>query len=381
MDIPSHIAALMARVLSGNASAEDQQELKEYLLSNPEALEQLDNLRKIWEPNTGAGNKGSDEKLHRLLKRAKTIQAVIPAVPEVSTESGEEETVLFVRPVVPLWKRMMKYAAILVFIAGVAFAVKWISGTQKETSLAEDEQEAEHKIVASNGSRTRAMLPDGTKLWLNAGSSISYKNDFGTQDREVVLHGEAFFDVTRDTLHPFIVHAGDIDVRVLGTVFNVKSYEGDQYMETTLLHGAVEVTTRHDKNSKVLLKPHQKLIIPVNSRPGDTAKTVAKERVSMNKYRFRLEELNTKSEAKTLVETAWVFNRLEFRNETLEAIAGKFKRWFNVEVVFEDEAVKQLVFTASFENETIEEAIAALQHVTPFRYKKTANEIRILSAE
>ena len=109
-------------------------------------------------------------------------------------------------------------------------------------------QKAE-KLLSTKGSRSRSLLPDGTTVWLNAGSKLYYENDFnGT--REVRLEGEAFFDVVKQTDRPFIVHTSGIDIKVLGTAFNVKSYPEDKTVETTLYRGLVQVFRQEDTPKK-----------------------------------------------------------------------------------------------------------------------------------
>ena len=117
-------------------------------------------------------------------------------------------------------------------------------------------------IEAQNGSRSRSVLPDGSTVWLNAGSKLYYENDFTGATREVRLEGEAFFDVVKKTDRPFIVHTSGIDIKVLGTAFNVKSYPEDKTVETTLYRGSVKVF-RHEESETgaIHLKPNEKLIL------------------------------------------------------------------------------------------------------------------------
>src|SRR5439155_8152 len=108
---------------------------------------------------------------------------------------------------------------------------------------------------------TYMVLPDGTQVWLNAESRITYSNTFNKSLREVNLEGEAYFDVTHDAAHPFIVHTSSIAIKVLGTAFTVKSYASDKTIEATLLRGSIEVVKNNDPSApKVILRPHEKLV-------------------------------------------------------------------------------------------------------------------------
>ena len=105
------------------------------------------------------------------------------------------------------------------------------------------------------------LLPDGSTVWLNAGSRLTYDSLYGTTLREVTLSGEAYFDVVKNPKKPFIIHTGKINIRVLGTVFNVKSYPEEQTIETSLIKGSIEVSFPSQPSKKIILKPNQKLII------------------------------------------------------------------------------------------------------------------------
>src|SRR5437773_11061947 len=138
-----------------------------------------------------------------------------------------------------------------------------------------------NEIEAKKGARSYMLLPDGTKVWLNSDSKLEYKDNFNDSIREVTLSGEAYFDVVKDAAHPFIVHTSDIDIRVLGTAFNVKSYPKESSIETTLIHGLIEVTNKKLPGSpKVILNPHEKLVfrkqenrqLPVTDKPPATNK-------------------------------------------------------------------------------------------------------------
>ena len=169
----------------------------------------------------------------------------------------------------------------------------------------------EQLIVAQNGSRSKVLLPDGTTVWLNGGSKLYYDYEFAGPLREVRLDGEAFFDVVKHLDRPFIVHAGKIDIKVHGTAFNVKCYEGDKNIETTLLHGAIEVVDNSDrKKPPVFLEPNQKLIIPV-----------AEPKIALSsapEKHFELVDLEKELPETERVETAWSLNRMEVRGERFE---------------------------------------------------------------
>jgi transmembrane sensor len=238
-------------------------------------------------------------------------------------------------------------------------------------------------IITQNGSRTRSLLADGTIVWLNVGSKLFYENDFNGATREVRLEGEAFFDVVKQTNRPFIVHTSGIDIKVLGTAFNVKSYPEDKNVETTLYRGLVQVLRHEDSLSKpIQLIPNHKLILPKHAaietiKLSEERRPSAKEPASPD-----ITPIDSTKKESERIETAWRYNRLEFSGDNFEEVAKKLQRWYNVTIVFRDEKVKQLNgVTGSFENETVAEAFAALKELYPINYKITNHEIFVESSK
>ena len=226
-------------------------------------------------------------------------------------------------------------------------------------------------------------MQDGTTVWLNAGSKLYYENDFAGTTREVRLIGEAFFDVIKRPEQPFIVHASGIDIKVLGTAFNVKSYPEDKNVETTLYRGLVNVL-RHNApaGTTIRLKPNEKLILPKQAAiiiPDLSEKltTSAKEPPAS----FTITHIDSTKKENERFETAWLYSRLEFRGDNFEELALKMERWYNVTIVFTDDEVKKLNFNGSFEKETVEQAFKGLKAAVPFNYKINDHEISVGSSQ
>jgi transmembrane sensor len=233
-----------------------------------------------------------------------------------------------------------------------------------------------NRIETKLGARSRMELPDGTTVWLNAGSILTYPSPFYSPNREVTLDGEAFFDVRKDPVHPFIVHTSSMNIKVLGTSFNIKAYAHDKVMEATLIKGSVEITRKDAPNAPtILLRPNEKLIFrtlpPVSSNallPISSTSISNVEVTSLKPYKG----------SGDLVETSWVNNRLEFSAESFEDLAAKMERWYNVRISFDSDALKSYKFTGSFEKETIRQALEELKLTARFNYKSNNNDIEIL---
>ena len=234
-----------------------------------------------------------------------------------------------------------------------------------------------NEIATRKGSKSRIVLPDSTVVWLNADSKIIYPDNFQEKKREVQLTGEAFFEVTKDTQRPFIIHTNSIDIKVLGTVFNVRSYPEESTSETSLLKGEVEITI-HQSNKKYLLSPNQKLTVanydPVVA-PGKNAKTIPGNS-HVQQPLLTLDNIHYNEDSITTA-TSWIENTLYVDNEILEKVISKIERWYDIEAEINNEKLKTAHFTGAFENKTLSEVMDALSLSNHFKYKIEGNKLII----
>jgi ferric-dicitrate binding protein FerR (iron transport regulator) len=185
------------------------------------------------------------------------------------------EKISSVRGTRSLARWTMRIAAVLIIAAVGIYTFKRL-GRNKEPVVTPNAE-----VATAMGTRTKAVLSDGTTYWLNAGSKLTYEKIFGKNSREVSLTGEAFFDVVKLTDRPFIVHTSGIDIKVLGTAFNVKSYPDDKKVEITLYRGFVKVFRQQDSESKAIqLRPNEKLIFNRQKSPETVIlmRTIVQER-------------------------------------------------------------------------------------------------------
>ena len=209
-------------------------------------------------------------------------------------------------------------------------------------------------------------------VWLNASSNLTYEKDFGKDLREVNLVGEGFFNVVKDPAHPFVIHTKVLDVKVLGTEFNVKAYPNDAYTETSLIRGSVEVTIKNRPNERHYLKPNEKMSV------ANDILNVAEKTNEISKPIILTEPLTYYHADSTVVETSWVENKLIFQeNETFREVALKMERWYGVHISFGDDGVAEIRPFGSFTNETITQALDALREGFRFNYKINGDDIVI----
>jgi len=360
---------LVARVLNGEASVNEQQELLEILRQDETLQQQYDLLSRIWKEKEGISDYHDKEAAQRAISRI------------INKAENENDYFEMNQNRNRSRKRRIWMVAALALVIAIS---GWLLLANR--SVDKSDNAKEEAIETKNGSRTRSILPDGTTVWLNAGSKLSYDDDFGGSVRNVTLEGEAFFNVLKDAKRPFIVHTSGIDIKVLGTAFNVKSYPEDKTVETTLYRGSVKVFRQEDSEDRAIqLKPNEKLILAkkaandVQELSNEGRSPSAKAPIQAS---FTIARIDSTKKENERLETAWLYSRLEFEGDNFEELARKLERWYNITIVFTDESVKQLSFTGKFENETVEQVFKYLKEANSlFNYKINNHEISVGSAQ
>ena len=364
MDL-EYIWNLVAKKLSGEASEAELEELHRELRQNPDIHYSLQTIYDLWQSNVEYPASFVEKAYKRHLNRIQDAGVVLP---------NDEQSVT-----IPVKRRLFTAKAGPVFWIIAILAFGFMASLELKTPAMNSKTGAIIKnsgeIVTRNGSKTNLLLPDGTRVWLNAGSKLNYDTTYGITIREVTLSGEAFFDVIKNPSRPFIIHTGEINIKVLGTAFNVKSYAGDKTIETSLIRGSIEVTFNHYSSKKINLKPNQKLVV-LNSeiKVGETKHSG----IMIPGSQVAIGHLNHFGSDSIVTETAWVQNKLIFQDESFENIARQLERWYGVSIIFEKQELKETHLTGSFKNESIRQALDALKLTASFNYKiSNINKISI----
>ena len=235
--------------------------------------------------------------------------------------------------------------------------------SQQGNTLQYTAAEDQNKLVYNTlnipfGRQFDLVLSDGTKVKLNSGSSIKYPVRFlKGQDRKVFLKGEAYFDVTTDKAHPFIVNADEMNIRVLGTQFNLSFYPEDEDISTVLVEGAVVL---YKEGADINTNTSSQLV------PGQMAE--------WNKINNTM----TVKEVDTNIYTAWKDGYLLFKASSFYSIRSKLERHFNITIEDRSGRLANQIYTATFRNETIEEILEAFKEDTHFEYIQQGSKIIIL---
>ena len=208
----------------------------------------------------------------------------------------------------------------------------------------------ENQLIVPRGGEYRITLSDGTRVWLNAASVLTFPPVFAGNERKVRLVGEAFFEVTPDTARPFIVATARMDIKVLGTSFNVSVYEDEETVHTTLVKGSVEV--QPVQQEAIMLKPGEQACLAGN--------------------RMTVKAVNTRQF------TSWIDGKFMFCNTALEEISKQISRWYDVDIFFSSEQVKTICFTgAILRFEPLEELIRMIENTSNVRFSVKGKTIVI----
>lgn len=348
---------LLARKWSNEATEAELQELQQLCRSFPELSytdELLGGIRQVNKKDTTEA------------AVAAFMQQVAKDQEELEAEEEEPESITPAASRIT-WRIGLKWMAAAV-VAGMIV----IGGIRLLTNSTSNNRRNE--IVTRNGSRTSIELPDGSTVKLNGGSKLVYEDGFGKSDRVVFLEGEAFFDVKADPAHPFIVNTGKLSVKVLGTAFNVNTY--DDAVETVLIKGKIEVQLKNQEESRIVLKPLEKLTVSGNKYKAENKDEPTDSHVP-KEIKYQVSTISRNEEINDFSETAWLNNKLAFKDETFASLKTRLERWYNVHIEIAGEQLKNEELTGVFQNENIMQALEALKVIAPFKYHQSNDTIFI----
>jgi ferric-dicitrate binding protein FerR (iron transport regulator) len=358
---------LVSLRLAGEATPEELTELETCLAQRPEMGVRMEMLHGLWESEPSDARRGGA--LNRHLQRlsnhlsapALSYETAIP-----DEEEGERESVRPSRRIHRLfWPALGVAAALLLVFLFVDL----------QEPRGEAVQPAQNTVSTKPGSKSKIQLPDGSQVWLNADSRITYDENFRGPFRQVQITGEAYFDIAKDKDHPFIIHANSIDVKVLGTSLNIRSYNNEKNTEAVLIRGSIEVTLRSSPDKKIVLQPNEKLV--VHNGKAMVVKDMPLRQKEEAVPVMTLGKAHLQVKDSTAMDILWVKNQLAFDKETLEEVARKIERWYDVKVTITDNRLKHTEYSAVFEDESLRQVMEALRMTGNFRYVINKKEITI----
>lgn len=355
----NRIWELLAKKFSHEISDHERLELEELLKAYQHDFEQSELLQAAYDlkavsPDDDGALERSEMRLRKMLGETAEVET------QPGTEAAPSEEM---RKSSHIRRFSRYYIAGLVNLAAIALIFVW--------PLVFSDGPLYNKINTERGAKTTVHLPDGSVVTLNSGSRLSYNKDFGVKNREIKLEGEAYFDAVTNPNMPMVVSAGHVQVKVLGTTFNVKAYPEDSVVEASLLTGAIQLMSEKDSERVILLRPREKVTIsrqqdlttaPVAPREGET--------VSLKQMLFNRAD-------SSFDETAWMQNKLVFKAVRFRDVANELQRKFNTDIQFNDAKFQDIRITGTFSEENIQEIIQALQETIPFQYTISGHKIYI----
>ncbi|MCA1762888.1 MAG: FecR domain-containing protein, partial [Flavobacteriales bacterium] len=327
----------------------------EWLAKNPEKRKTLELARKIVENMPSAQHHLSDDEILNITagieegidhadadaESSTTAAHIIPISAQATTKSmrGKETGT---------YKKWLAYAAaVVVLVASSYFALIQFDNPGNTT---------DHYVTMEtpHGQKTQIKLPDGSSIWLNAGSSVKYLEHFSNTNRQIELEGEAYFEVARDTSRPFTVFAGGLSTTALGTSFNISSYPDDNLVDVNLITGKVQVEqTERPNNEPIMLTPG--LGAQLNTSSNAITRTT-----------FELDKASQ-----------WKDGIIEFEAASFEKIEKTLERWYAVDITCTNESNHQWSYNGQFDNEDLALVLRKIALTEDFEYEMDKNRIEI----
>jgi ferric-dicitrate binding protein FerR (iron transport regulator) len=312
------IDQLLVNSFSGIIAPEEQYLLDKWLSVSIENLQYYEEQKKLWNIFT----------LHQKMQKIDEQKAF----QKVSSR-------LFSKRKFNFFLVLQRTAAILLLPVLIAFAFYYYSDIKHKEQFATVYNTAETSL----GMRSSLTLPDGTRVWLNAGSKLSYPVLFSDKFRAVKLIGEAYFEVKKDAKWPFMVSSGNMNVIVSGTTFNCNAYPEDNEIEVALVEGSVTIA-----NSSAT--------VVEELEPGELAlfkrdvQQITKTKTDLQKY------------------IAWKSGKLMFREDRMDLVVEKLERWYNVDIEIKEKEISDYIYTATFIDESLDQVLKMLSLSAPINY-------------
>lgn len=244
-----------------------------------------------------------------------------------------------------LYQAFSKVAAILVIPLLLLSVYFYFNPANNTTKLASN---TFREIYTKPGTRTQIDLPDGTRVWLNDGTTFRYPERFTGSQREVFVDGEAYFEVKSNPENPFVVNNSMMNTVVTGTHFNLNAYSSDKYFEATLIEGKINL---ENANKKLVMKPGEQV-----------------------QFDSKLEQIVQRT-VDPQDAAGWVDGKLIFKDEKLGTAIKKLARWYNVEIILTDPEINNYLMTATIQDEKLDQSLKLIALALPvkFEFKKVNN--------
>jgi transmembrane sensor len=275
----------------------------------------------------------------------------------------------------PRNKIMVRRLVSQVFSIAAVFCIAFFLGSYVNQRNIIIPKEQPSKVIYTEikvplGAKSEIKLTDGTEVILNAGSTLKYRSNYNSNNRDLILEGEAYFKVAKNANLPLIVEAGKINIKAIGTEFNVKAYSDEGIIETTLIEGKVEISQKDDskRDEYLVLKPNQKAIYLKESDQITLEKIREIEPAILKSAKIHSDKLLVSQKTDIDQVIAWTHNRLIIRSENLESLCIKLQRKYDVNFIFGNDEIKKYRFTGVLLDESLEQVLNIIKLTAPVNY-------------
>lgn len=321
------IDLLISNYLSGEATQEEKDELNRWMAQSPANERLFKESLRIWEKN-----RPYFSQIEIIADREKIKDQIIKRF----SQSGKS---------VGLNYYLIRIAAMLAL--PLILGIGWYLDSRQ---MSNDSQLCE--VITPKGQISKCVLSDGTLVWLNASTTLTYNPALKGGTREVNLDGEAYFEVSTNKDKPFIVTTKQVKIKVLGTVFNLKAYSGEDKVEATLEEGSIEFSIDGCPNEPIKVKPGEQVIFDITQK-----------KIIMGKV-------------ETYLHMAWKDGKYVFKNADLGTIILELEKLYDVRIHLENDSLRKLHFRGMFEYEqNIFSALETLERTTKIKYRMNGRDI------
>ncbi len=285
------------------------------------------------------------------------------------------------RKTILLYRTLLGAAAAFLLVLGFSVFYYRLGAVNPQTTGS-----AFNEISTNASEKSKIVLADGSKIWINACSRLKYPSNLNSDQIDIYLEGEAYFDLKKIKGRKITVHTSEIDVKVIGTAFNLRNYKDEDIIETTLIRGKVEIERKSGSKKGILeLQPSQSASFIKNSNKNKEERDFAKLYINHHENTDQTREIAIKQHSNMVVAKSinsellvgWKEGKLSFRDESFESLAKKLEKWYGVTINIRGQELKEARFTGSFSKETIEQALRALSYPVPFMFKIDKDSVRI----
>jgi len=374
-----HITEQIAGFLAGELTPVEMRALQKWIAESDGNRRYFEEMKAIWQ---AAGTIDTSETFNPDAALKKVTGKY--KHPEPAYYDRRRFSMMLIPPATKrIIRRTLRAAATvaLIFSAGALasyFVLKTDIDQAKELIVL---SESEYTVEAPRGAKsTVVLLPDGSKVTLNAASKITYATDFGWSSREVSLEGEAYFDVKTNPEKPFTVRTSHLDIQAFGTAFNVKAYPDDPAIVTTLEHGEVKISSRNDNSMDLTMKPKQNVVYYKNDNTEvrlKSATTRTAPAISETDVSIEIPAVTITDQVNVNLYTSWKEAEWLIESKTFSDLADLLERRYDIRIVFGSDEIREYRFSATIRNETIEQVLNALTITAPLKYTIEQGIVRL----